>query len=83
MSRSVSRLRPLLVKSLCIVSAVTILQGCQPLTRPSQDRSLIPLSCPPLVPLTDDSFGATTLKLIEVAGQYHKCRAAALASQPK
>ena len=27
--------------------------------------------------LTDDSFGATTAKLVEVAGQYNKCRAAA------
>jgi hypothetical protein len=31
------------------------------------------------VPLTDDSFGATTLKLVEVAGVYYRCRAAALA----
>jgi hypothetical protein len=37
------------------------------------------VSCPPLTPLTDDSFGATTLKLIEVAGQYRQCREAALA----
>lgn len=28
--------------------------------------------------MSDDSFGATTLKLVEVAGQYRKCRAAAL-----
>lgn len=34
--------------------------------------------CPPLQALTDDSFGATTIKLIEVAIQYRKCRAAAL-----
>ena len=31
------------------------------------------------MPLTDDSFGATTLKLIDVAGQYRKCQRAALA----
>lgn len=35
-------------------------------------------SCPQLTPLADDSFGATTLKLLEVAEQYLKCRAAAL-----
>jgi len=34
--------------------------------------------CPPLTPLTDASFGATTAKLVEVAGQYNQCRAAAL-----
>lgn len=36
-------------------------------------------SCPELAALTEPSFGATTLKLIEVAGQYRECRAAALA----
>jgi len=48
---------------------------------PSQASSPSPLvvaSCPPLTPLADPSFGATTLKLIEVAGQYRECRAAAL-----
>lgn len=35
--------------------------------------------CPQLTPLADDSFGGTALKLIETAGQYHKCREAALA----
>lgn len=42
-------------------------------------RPLIEASCPPLTPLTDDSFGATTLKLLEVTQAYHECRAAALA----
>lgn len=37
-------------------------------------------SCPMLSPLTDDSFGATAEKLVEVAGIYYECRAAALAS---
>jgi len=36
-------------------------------------------NCPALTPLTDPSFGATTAKLVDVAGQYRKCRAAALA----
>lgn len=39
-------------------------------------------SCPVLTPLADDTFGATTLKLVEVAGQYNECRAAALAGKP-
>jgi hypothetical protein len=29
----------------------------------------------------DDSFGATALKVVEVAGIYYRCRAAALAAQ--
>lgn len=43
------------------------------------------LSCPFLVPLSDPSFGATTIKLIDVAGQYTKCResALALAQEPR
>lgn len=40
------------------------------------------VSCPELTPLNDDSFGATTLKLIEVSGIYYRCREAAL-SAPK
>jgi len=35
-------------------------------------------NCPELTPLADDSFGATKIKLVEVAGIYYKCRAAAL-----
>ena len=38
-------------------------------------------SCPELTPLTDDSFGATTRKLLEVAQAYWECRAAALGAQ--
>jgi len=55
--------------------------GCSASMPPSQASSPSPLvvvSCPPLTPLADPSFGATTLKLIEVAGQYRECRAAAL-----
>ncbi|MNR67924.1 hypothetical protein D3C85_1921700 [compost metagenome] len=39
-------------------------------------------SCPKLSELNDPSFGATVLKLAEVAGQYNECREAALAGQP-
>lgn len=40
--------------------------------------ALVVASCPELSPLADDTFGATTSKLVEVAGIYHECRAAAL-----
>ncbi len=51
---------------------------------PLPDASPSPLvvaSCPDLTPLADPSFGATTLKLIDVAGQYRKCRRAALGGE--
>jgi len=35
-------------------------------------------SCPELTPLEDKSFGATTVKVIEIAGIYYACRKAAL-----
>jgi hypothetical protein len=35
-------------------------------------------ACPPLTALSDETFGATTEKLIEVVGLYRQCRAAAL-----
>lgn len=38
-------------------------------------------ACPELTPLAGDSFGETTLKLIELAGIYHRCRAATLGDQ--
>jgi hypothetical protein len=42
--------------------------------RPDGPSPLVRASCPEtLVPLTDDSFGATTVKLIEVAGTYYRC----------
>ena len=85
MSPFASRLKPSLGKFLCTVIAVTTLTGCDSLTRRSKapDPTLVRVACPPLTPLTDDSFGATTIKLIEVAGQYYKCREAALAEVAK
>lgn len=44
---------------------------------------LVVASCPKLAPLSDDSFGATTAKLVEVSVQYNECRAAALAGLKK
>lgn len=61
-----------------------ILTGCASSTKRSETppNPLLSISCPQLVPLTDPSFGATTLKLIEVAGVYHRCRAAVLGLEP-
>ena len=58
-----------------VILLLLLLAGCQ--YHLASDR-LITASCPPLTPLEDSTFGATTLKLIEVAGQYHECRCAAL-----
>lgn len=38
-------------------------------------------NCIELTPLESDTFGATTTKLIEVVGQYRKCKAACEASK--
>lgn len=40
-------------------------------------KPLVIASCPQLAPLSDDTFGATASKLVEVAGIYYQCRAAA------
>ena len=45
------------------------------------DAPLIGTNCVELTPPTDPSFGATTSKLIEVVGQYRKCKAACEASK--
>lgn len=68
-------------KAVVFATGSLFLVGCASLTKPSVPvvSPLLTANCPELVPLSDDSFGATTLKLIEVAGQYYKCRAAALA----
>lgn len=39
-------------------------------------------SCPPPVPLSDDSMGALLAKVVEQGNTYRECRAAALASEP-
>jgi hypothetical protein len=65
-------------KTCAMLTAATLLTGCATSIQPSPAMPLILANCPPLQPLADDTFGATTLKLIEVATQYQKCRAAAL-----
>lgn len=59
--------------------AVILMSACSTSMPPSQvgPSLLVVASCPPLTPLSDDSFGATTLKLVEVSGIYYQCRAAA------
>lgn len=39
---------------------------------------LVIANCPELTPLVDETFGGVVNKLVEVAVQYRKCRAAAL-----
>ena len=58
--------------------AALLLTGCASSIKPSQDKSLVLAACPPLAPLKSSEMGAVVLKLSEVAGTYHKCRAAAL-----
>ncbi len=80
MSPSDRRLRQSPEKFLCIAIASMTLTGCGSSTKLSrpEPNPLLTVSCPELTPLTDASFGATTIKLIEVAGLYYRCRAAAL-----
>lgn len=71
-------------KCLSIAIVAILLASCAPLTTPSKidPEPLVIASCPPsLGPLADDSFGATTEKLGQVAGIYHRCRAAAMAGR--
>lgn len=70
------------MKNWSIAIASILLTSCSASMPPLPDESPSPLvvaSCPDLTPLSDPSFGATTLKLIDVAGQYRKCQRAALA----
>lgn len=63
---------------LSMLSAAT-LQGCGTLSTrplPADPSPLQIAACPRLTPLDDDSFGATTRKLIEVATIYRECRVA-------
>lgn len=69
--------------STAILAASTMLTACGASMQlspaePPGPKPLVVASCPELVPLNDPGFGATTLKLIEVAGVYRECRAAAL-----
>ena len=68
---------------LFIVAVTTTACSTMPWHRePPKPNPLITANCPDLTPLSDDSFGATSLKLIEVAGIYYRCREAALSARP-
>jgi len=65
-------------KLFAILPFCLLLAGC-PTTCPKPDPSpLAAASCPEIQPPSDPSFGATTYTLVQQAGQYKKCRAAAL-----
>lgn len=59
---------------------VLLLSGCGLIgSKPDTGNPLAVSSCPESLPaLTDPGFGATVTKLVEVAGIYHKCRAAVI-----
>lgn len=70
------------LRNLCTAIASIVLSSCSASMPPSlaseSRKVLLVVACPELTPLSDPSFGATTLKLMQVAGQYRECRAAAL-----
>ena len=56
-----------------------LLTGCATPVKLDAGNPVAVASCPERLPaLVDDTFGATVNKLVEVAGIYHKCRAAAV-----
>lgn len=69
--------------ALCTVTAAILTASCSasiPRSQATQPSSLVLATCGPgLAPLTDDTFGATTDKLLEVTARFYACRAAALA----
>ena len=67
------------VRSTATVSLTLLLASCSttPLEpRPQALQPLVQVSCPPLVPLVDDAFGAWVLWAQYAGGQYRVCRAA-------
>ena len=64
------------MKSLFIPIVAIALMGCAQSMLPS--NHLAEASCPELTPLQDETFGATSAKLVEVAGIYYQCRTAVL-----
>ena len=66
-----------------LLIACLALAGCTATGGTKGDNNpLLATECPEQLPeLTDNTFGGTTEKLVEVAGIYHRCRRAALAGQ--
>ena len=70
------------MRNLFIVSASIVLTGCggsmPPL--PGEVSPLVVANCPASLGILESgTFGETTNKLVEIAGVYYKCRAAAFA----
>lgn len=64
------------IQCTALLAACILLTACATLQPPSSELAVV--SCPVLMPPYDNSFEATTLKLIEVVGIYKRCRVAAL-----
>lgn len=80
MSRNAKSSSVRLWKFPCTVTASILMLGCAQSMKPSCPPAQILAQCPAtLGPLADNTFGATADKLVEVAGRYYRCRAAALA----
>lgn len=61
-----------------IIALCCTLAACCPNPPKAEVSPLAVASCPVIEAPSDESFGATTYTLIQQAGQYRKCRAAAL-----
>lgn len=55
-----------------------ILGACCPKAVKPTPNPLVSATCTDIQPPADDTFGSTTYALIDLAGKYRKCRAAAL-----
>lgn len=68
---------------LCLLIASTLTACTTYSLSPSEAgrKLLIKVACPDLDDQLNKDFGSVDLKLIEVAGQYYKCQAAALGEQ--
>lgn len=72
------------MKAVAILLLPLLLAGCPGNVKPDPGNPVAVASCPDRLPaLTDDTFGGTVAKLIEVAGIYFKCRTSAVGAQPK
>ena len=79
--RSSKRCNVRLSRLFATASASILMASCATSMPPSpatDQRPLLRVSCPPLTPLAGPTFGETTTKLIEIAGQYRECQAACL-----
>ena len=64
-----------------ILVMVLMLSGCGMFSKKPAGNPTCIAECPDLTALGDDSFGATSTKLKEVADQYYNCRKACQAEQ--